>query len=250
MSSTSLESTSWFEDAFRADYRRVYPHRDLEAARPEVAWLVEHGVQGKTLDLCCGFGRHTLLLAASGLDVVGLDLSRDLLLQSRTLPDSERFLAGRLLRADVRELPFRARSFDSLVNLFSSFGYFGDLGDAGVVREISRIVRPGGLVVMDLMNPAYIRAGLRAESSSEGEDFLLRERRSLVENGKRVVKDVELRTNDEVRRWREDVRLYELPEFRALAQGVGLTVLDVHGGFDSSEYAEGSPRMLVRLRRE
>jgi len=249
VSSSSLESTRWFEDAFRADYRRVYPHRDLEAARPEVAWLVAHGVQGRTLDLCCGFGRHTLLLAASGLDVVGLDLSRDLLLQSRTLPDSERFLAGRLLRADVRELPFRERSFDSLVNLFSSFGYFGDLGDAGVVREIARIVRPGGLVVMDLMNPAYIRAGLRAESTSEGEDFLLRERRSLVDGGKRVVKDVELRSHAEVRRWREDVRLYELTEFRALAEGFGLTLLDVHGGFDSSEYVEASPRMLVRLRR-
>ena len=59
---------AWFEEAFRDDYRAVYPHRDLEAARPEVRWLVERGARGRTLDLCCGFGRHTLLLRESGVD--------------------------------------------------------------------------------------------------------------------------------------------------------------------------------------
>lgn len=244
-----MNETHWYEDAFRADYRRVYPHRDLEAARPEAQWLVEHGVAGRTLDLCCGFGRHTLLLAAAGVDVFGLDLSRDLLLQSRTLPQAERFLASRLVRADAREIPFASSAFRTVVNLFSSFGYFGELGDARVLREIGRVLEPGGLAVLDLMNPAFVRAGLRAESAREDTDFLLRERRSLTDGGRRVVKDVELRSDGEVRRWREDVRLYELPEFRSMARDVRLELLDVCGGFDSSPHSDTSPRMLVRLRR-
>lgn len=248
-SAAGASEARWYEDAFRADYRRVYPHRDLDAARPEVRWLLEHGVAGRTLDLCCGFGRHTLLLAASGVNVFGLDLSRDLLLQSRGLPEAERFLGGRLVRADARDVPFASGAFRSVVNLFSSFGYFGELGDARVLREIARVLEPGGLAVLDLMNPAFVRAGLRAESVREGDEFLLRESRALLDGGRRVVKDVELRADGEVRRWREDVRLYELAEFRTLARDVRLDVLDVCGGFDSSAHTDASPRMLVRLKR-
>jgi SAM-dependent methyltransferase len=244
-----VSAERWYEDAFRSDYRRVYAHRDLEAARPEARWLVEHGVRGRTLDLCCGFGRHTLLLAESGADIVGLDLSSDLLRSARELPDYERHLAGRLLRGDAREVPFRAGLFDSLVLLFSSFGYFGELGDQRVLREIARVLRPGGVAVLDLMNPDFVRANLRDESLREGGDFLLRERRTLADGGRRVVKDVELQSHGETRRWREDVRMYELPEVRQLAGDVGLSIVSEHGAFDATPFSAESPRMLLVARR-
>ena len=244
-----MSAARWYEEAFRADYRRVYPHRDLEAARPEVRWLVEHGVRGRTLDLCCGFGRHTLLLAESGVDVVGLDLSSELLANARELAGFERHLRGRLLRGDAREVPFRDAAFDSLVNLFSSFGYFGEFDDARVLSEVARVLRPGGLAVLDLMNPAAVRANLRDESLREGDDYQLRERRALADGGRRVVKEVELRTDGEVRRWREDVRLYELAEVRALLRDDGLSIASLHGGFDDSPFEATSPRMLILARR-
>lgn len=240
---------AWFEEAFRDDYRAVYPHRDLEAARPEVRWLVEHGVRGRTLDLCCGFGRHTLLLRESGVDVFGLDLSADLLAAARTLPGAERLLAGRLVRADARELPFASASFDSLVNLFSSFGYFGELGDARVMAEIARVLRPGGLAVLDLMNPAFVRANLRDETTREGDDFLLRERRSLADSGRRVVKEVELVRNGTARRWREDVRLYELDELRPLLASHSLSLRSTSGGFASEPASPTAPRLLLTVAR-
>jgi len=242
-------STRWYEDAFRADYRRVYPHRDLDAARPQASWLLAHGIRGRVLDLCCGFGRHSLLFAEAGLDVFGLDLSRDLLAAARELPNFESRLAGRLVQADARELPFATRGFDSLVNLFSSFGYFGELDDARMLREIARVVRPEAVVALDLMNPGYVRANLRGESVREDADFMLRERRALADGGRRVVKDVELRTGTEVKRWREDVRLYELAEMRARLAGVGLKVESTHGEFDDSEFSAASPRMLLVARR-
>jgi ubiquinone/menaquinone biosynthesis C-methylase UbiE len=136
--------TRWYEEAFRADYLRVYPHRDLDSARPEVAFLLERGVRGRVLDLCCGFGRHALLLAQSGASVVGLDLSLELLSAARELPGFERALAGRLVHADASRLPFRDASFDSLVNLFSSFGYLDADGDARMLSEIARTLRAGG----------------------------------------------------------------------------------------------------------
>jgi SAM-dependent methyltransferase len=238
----------WYEDAFRSDYLRVYAHRDVASARSEVAFLTARGLGGRVLDLCCGFGRHTLALREQGVDAVGLDLSMVLLREARALENGA-LLGGRLLRGDASALPFCRASFGGVINLFSSFGYFGELGDARMLSEIARVLAPGGLLVVDLMNPAWVRAHLRAESSREGQDFLVRETRTLADGGKRVIKDVELRLSDGgLRRWREDVRLYVEAEMRSLLAGRGLSVSAVHGDFDGRPFGPSAPRMLISAR--
>ncbi len=239
----------WYEEAFRSDYRRVYAHRDLASARSDITFLLARGLCGRVLDLCCGFGRHTLALRERGVDAFGLDLSMELLREARLLENAA-LLDSRLLRGDATALPFRAGSFDGVVNLFSSFGYFGELGDARMLAEIARVLKPSGIAVLDLMNPAYVRANLRAESSREGQDFLVREARSLADGGRRVVKEVELRLFDGgIRRWREDVRLYEEAELRSLLSGRGLRVETIHGEFDGRPFSADSPRLLLSARR-
>mgnify|MGYP001828931512 CR=1 FL=1 len=223
----------WYEEAFGADYRRVYPHRDLEGARPEVAFLLERGVRGRTLDLCCGFGRHSLLLREAGVEAFGLDLSEELLAAARDLPGWDQWLATRLVRADMTRIPFADRAFDSVVNLFSSFGYLGEAGDARVLREVARVLRPDGLAVLDLMCAERVRATLAPSSEREGPGFVLLEERRLVEGGRRVVKQVDLRLDSgERRRWREDVRLYEPDEIERMLAAAGLEPGSAWGDFE------------------
>jgi len=238
----------WYEDAFRSDYRQVYAHRNLEAARGEARFLVAHGLSGRVLDLCCGFARHSLALSELGVNVFGLDLSFDLLRDARRLPGSER-LAGRLVRADAGRLPFASASFDALVNLFSSFGYFGEQGDARMLDEIARVLRPGGRALLDLMNPPAVRSSLVPRSTREGDGFRLREERRLLEGGRRITKEVELHLDGGVRRWREDVRMYEEHELRTHLAERGLAVDAVWGDFDGRECSPSSPRMILRARR-
>lgn len=239
----------WYAEAFRSDYRRVYAHRDLSSARAEAGFLLARGLSGRVLDLCCGFGRHTLALRELGLNVLGLDLSMELLREARTL-ENPRQLELRLVRADATALPFQRSSFDGVVNLFSSFGYFGELGDARMLSEIARVLRPGGLAILDLMNPAFVRANLQSESAREGQDFLIRETRALADGGKRVTKEVELRLAEGgIRRWREDVRLYEVAEMRSLLGGRGLTVESVQGDFEGQPFTAESTRLLICVRR-
>jgi len=240
----------WYEEAFGADYRRVYPHRDLEGARPEVAFLLARGVRGRTLDLCCGFGRHSLLLREAGVEAYGMDLSRELLAAARDLPGWERHLRGRLLRADMARLPFAEASFDAVVNLFSSFGYLGEAGDARVLEEVARVLRPGGPAVLDLMNASRVRATLVPASSRAGEGFELVERRRLEDGGRRVVKQVELRlASGERRSWREDVRLYDPEEVEPLLRDAGLEPEAAWGDFDGRPAAPTAPRRIVLARR-
>lgn len=234
----------WYIEAFREGYLRLYPHRDLSAARGEVRFLVDHGIHGRVLDLCCGSGRHTFALHEAGLDVTGIDLSPELLSHALasevTAP-----IRARLLRADVRSLPFRAGVFDSAVNLFSSFGYFGEDGDRRVLLEFARVLAPGGQLVIDLMNPARVRANLVPYSRSERDGVVLVEQRSLVADGRLVVKDVELCNASGRVRWREEVRLYEPDEMRRWLDAAGLACHASYGDFDGSSLLPDSPRQIL-----
>jgi SAM-dependent methyltransferase len=238
----------WYVEAFREGYLRLYPHRDLSAARREAAFLVARGLRGRVLDLCCGFGRHTLALRESGIDAIGIDLSPELLAHAAGSPGWER-LRGRILRGDARALPFADVSFGSVVNLFSSFGYFGEEGDKRVLLEIARVLAPGGFLALDLMNPAFVRARLVPFSRTERDGALLVESRSLVAGGRLVVKEVELHNESGRVRWREEVRLYEPAELNRWLDAAGLRQTGACGDFDGSPLTEASARQLVLAER-
>lgn len=233
----------WFVEAFRADYLDVYPHRDLASAREEVGYLVEGGVRGRVLDLCCGSGRHCVALRERGVDAFGLDLSLDLLRRARDLPDC-------LVCGDARSIPCADGALDAVVSLFSSFGYFGDEGDREVLREVGRILARDGLFVIDLLNPARVRAHLVPRSEVVRGGLRIEEQRTLADEGRRVVKEVRVRGADgSSRSWREDVRLYEVADLLAILDGTGLELLRAHGDLDGSPPSEGSPRQILWLRR-
>lgn len=167
--------SEWFEQWFGEEYLRAYPHRDDEDAERLVGLLDRCGVcraAERVLDLACGPGRHLTALVRSGASVVGLDLSRALLQAAR------RRGAGTLVRGDMRRLPFRARAFDAVLNLFTSFGYFAaDAEHEAVLAEVARVLRPGGRFVLDFLNAQDVRARLVAKDERRsGSTTIVQER--------------------------------------------------------------------------
>jgi len=73
---------------------------------------------GLVLDLACGTGRLVTPLNKVGFDAVGLDISSNLLKIAKT-----RLASIRLVRADMRLLPFKLRGFATAVSMDMSFGY-------------------------------------------------------------------------------------------------------------------------------
>ena len=109
----------------------------------------------RVLDLGCGHGDLTpLLLEEPRLEIVGLDLSVAALRQFRgrigdRLP-AERASRLTLTRASVYELPFPDGTFDVVV----SFGYASAASYDGAEREVARVLRSGGVAVVDFANPS------------------------------------------------------------------------------------------------
>ena len=249
-----MSETPWYVEAFRSDYREVYSHRNLPAAREETQWLASEvltDVEGPLLDDCCGFGRHSLALRERGFDIFGIDLSSDLLRSSVDLEGGRELLGGRLACADMRALPFKDAGFGAVLNLFTSFGYLGAEDDRAALLEMVRVLRPGGVLVMDLMNPSRIRAGLQPSSREERDGIVLESERALLDNGQRVTKKVRLTLpTGEVRSWHEDVRMYEPAEIDELLAAAGAMTLRRAGAFDGRAFdPDSAERQIVVAQR-
>ncbi|MFT5291215.1 MAG: SAM-dependent methyltransferase [Planctomycetota bacterium] len=249
--SSSESETPWFESAFEAGYLDVYAHRSQDAARAEVAGLLERQLVpagGCLLDLACGAGRHTLAFLEAGCAVVGLDLSGALLARAQELDGG--ILRDRLVRGDVRALPFRTGAFDTVAMLFSSWGYFDDDANAEVLEVVARSVAPGGLLLLDLMNADRIRRTLVPESRDEKGGRVMVQRRHLGHHGRRVVKHVSVTEADGTERtWHEDVRLYGPNELEVLLLARGFRLERLEGDFDGRPFDADAPRMIVWARR-
>jgi ubiquinone/menaquinone biosynthesis C-methylase UbiE len=243
MAQTSADR--WFSDWFNDDYLTLYAHRtagearsvaDLLAARlPEVGG-------GRTLDLACGAGRHLPFLGERQ-PTVGLDLSPWLLGAARKkLPDAA------LVRADMRTLPFRDRAFTLVASLFTSFGYFcDDAENRHVLSEMSRVVEPGGWLVLDFLNASYTRRTLIPfERTRLGEEWVQQER-TVSSDGRFVSKTIHMETSG--REFLERVRLFEPWDLMAMLTAAGFEVTDLCGDYHGGGWTAASPRAIVIARR-
>jgi SAM-dependent methyltransferase len=148
---------------------------------------------------------------------------------------------------DMRVLPF-ARRFDAVLSFFTSFGYFASESEnERVIAEVARVLEPGGLFVLDLMDRRSVVEGLRAETVREAEGRTIRERRWISGDGQRVEKEVVVGdSRGAVQRFHESVRLYEQDEVESVLSAHGFQLAEALGDFRDIPHEPGtSPRMIL-----
>lgn len=233
--------TEWFEEWFGEEYLHVYAHRDQHEARAAVALVARVApwrAGAWVLDLACGSGRHARELGARAARVVGYDLSLALLQRARETA------VARLVRGDMRALPFGFARFDMAVSLFTSFGYFADEAqDRVVLAEVARVVTPGGRFVLDFLNATRVRTSLVPhEELVVGRRKVAIERR-LSADGRFVIKDIHL--VDQRRSFVERVRLYPPDDLCRMFEEAGFHVDQCLGGYRGEPLDDGAPRAII-----
>ncbi|NIR43016.1 MAG: class I SAM-dependent methyltransferase [Gemmatimonadetes bacterium] len=236
----------WYRDWFGEEYLALYPHRDEEEARDGVELVMQHcgRVDGLVLDLACGAGRHMLHFRRLGVTPVGLDLSASLLRQARDL-DSEM----RLVRGDMRHLPFADSSFALVANFFTSFGYFAEPEeDRRVLGEIRRVLRGGGCFALDFLNAQRVRDGLVPRDERKLGDRRVVQERRLEEDGRVVVKEIKIygATADRPESvYFERVRLYEPDELVTLLRNADLEPKHTFGDYTGGPACPDCARYIL-----
>ncbi len=104
---------------------------------------------GRALDVGCGTGRWTARVGALGFDV-----SPRMLAVAASKPG----LRGRLAVADAAALPVAARSADLLLCSLT-LGHVPNR--AAALREFTRVLRPGGSLLLTDFHPAAVARGWR-----------------------------------------------------------------------------------------
>jgi len=203
--------------------------------------------KGTILDLCCGTGRHSILLRKRGWNTIGLDLSKNLLAIAKRGMRKEG-VEFPLVRADMRHFPFREQVFDAVICMFTSFGYLASENeDMKSLKEIQRTLREGGSFLLDVANRDHIIRVFQEREWSEFEPFYMLERRSLDLQASRLLSQWTIIRKDtrEVRSLQHDLRLYTFQRLKQMLSEAGLRVKEVYGGYDRKEFSLESSRMII-----
>ena len=164
----------WRKRMARLAVRGSDPSYGAQAAR-RADQLVEWGLTPKTtlaagltpdtrahahtalyLDLCCGTGDSTIAIAketdANAL-VVGLDFAENMLARmQRKISRRGRASKIAICKGDALRLPFQTGTFQAVA---TTFGIRNIPDRAAALREMLRVTRPGGrLVILEFVRPA------------------------------------------------------------------------------------------------
>ena len=239
---------SWYLDYFREPYGEIYADYLLspEMAREEAEFAREAlGLtkSDRVLDCPCGYGRHMDVLASHLPRLVGIDLDADCLKRGKQW--SPRL---RMIRGDMRAMPFPDGAFDAVLNLFNSFGYFSEVDNRRVLVEMARVVRPGGQVLIDVANPAPLIDIVSEHPVTEQRVMDLRLTESWFYDAfsGRLHNETRIEKADQVLERKYDLRIYELDEIDTRMGEVGLRRVRMYGEFDGADHdPEESARMII-----
>ena len=123
---------------------------DVRVLELRMGLLWEHCTGKDVLDLCCGSGTYLINLLGRVKSIVGLDFSRKLIeAAAARIKSATACGAAGFVEADARSLPFAEGSFDTVFSIASLY-YVPDVQLA--IAETARVLRPGGVAILDLGN--------------------------------------------------------------------------------------------------
>ena len=181
-----MSEQAWYKEWFNSPfYHQLYFERDDKEAETFISTLIDHlqpAPGSAILDIACGRGRHSRILAKKGFKVTGIDISFDSIAFAKKFENENL----EFYQHDMR-LPFRVNYFDHAFNFFTSFGYFRTRREHDdTIRTIANGLKPNGIFVIDYLNVHY------------SEDHLVYNEQKKL-NG----------TNYEIHRWHDDTHFYK-----------------------------------------
>ncbi len=245
-----MADQAWYKDWFSSPfYHKLYFERDEKEAEAFIINLIAHlrpEPGSRMLDVACGKGRHSKILASLGFNVTGIDISYESVAYARQFEkDNLDFFVH-----DMR-LPFWGNYFNYAFNFFTSFGYFKTRREHDdAVRTIAKSLKPGGSFVIDYLNVHYAEDHLVHKESKEIKGTIydiLRWQDETHFFKKIVVNDPSLKQPFTCT---ERVAKFSLGDFTDMLAFQDMQVHEVFGDYKFNEYnVKYTPRLIIIARK-
>ena len=190
--------SDWWRAIFNSMYLKtdgdVVDDQDITRKEVDLLFKIlrlspEEGI----LDLCCGQGRHSLELTRRGFqNVEGLDRSHYLIQKARTQAKEEGLIV-KFREGDARKLPYPPDTFEVVLILGNSFGYFETTqDDMRVLKEVFRILKPWGRLLIDVADGEYLREHFQPKSWEwmDKKYFVCRERSFSLDRQRLISREI------------------------------------------------------------
>lgn len=145
------------------------PGNPIIALEQAAVWSLLASLRpGRALDAACGTGRHAAQLVALGHEVLGIDITPEMLERAALKVPGAEFREG-----DLVAIPAAAAQFD-LVVCGLALSHVADLHSG--VAELARVLRPGGRCVISVLHPFQSYLGWHAPfTGADGQRGFVRE---------------------------------------------------------------------------
>jgi SAM-dependent methyltransferase len=210
----------------------------------DILTLLELEPPANVLDLCCGIGRHSLEFARLGFDVTAVDRTKAYLEKASRQAEGAG-LKIKFVQDDMRTYR-KDNTYDLALSLYTSFGYFENPeDDCKVIQNLHASLRPGGVLLMDMMGKEIIARVFRARDWYEEDDCIVLQERSLGKNWAWMENRwIILRGKD-----RTDLkfshRLYSATEISMLLKRCGFGEVSIYGNYHGSAYDNKATRLVA-----
>jgi SAM-dependent methyltransferase len=197
----------------------------------------------RVLDICSGTGRHSIELERRGIRATGFELNSEYV----ALAEERAKVAGvtpSLMIADVRAVDF-GTGFDAAILMWHSFGYFSDAEDLALLKKVRNALRPGGRLVLEVLNRDYLLDHFRAKAESEVDGVQVVEEREFDAATNRMKSTIIRHETSAVVTRRTDWHLYSLDELSELGRQAALSLVAAYG--DLERNPAGPQTRLMRL---
>ncbi|WP_445216258.1 class I SAM-dependent methyltransferase [Bradyrhizobium sp. Pa8] len=209
---------------------------------------------GSVLDLACGSGRLTIPLAQAGLEVVGADLSAEMLERARSHARAQAVELD-LVQLDMRDFDLGGRTFDTIIVAMNSIlhlhgiddfrGFFGSVGRH--LSQKGRLVFDAFLPNIAMLNSDPNKRELIGTLVHDALGTLIVEETASYDPLTQI-RHVEWYWSNETKKdfWQVPLRMRNIfpQEMPLLVASGGLRLIERFGDFDRSPLIAGSMRQI------
>jgi len=143
------------QDFDHSDIYKLAKHYDkINDFDFDIPFYKEYTLGKKTLELGCGTGRVCVPLAKEGIDIVGIDISKEMLFEAKMKAERENLqlnlIQANIINFDVKQI------FDVILCVHNSFSHVNGLENLKLFfHSVKKHLSKDGIFILQVFNPDF-----------------------------------------------------------------------------------------------